>query len=328
MGGGRRRSRSGQLVRPLFGDRDLQRPRCATIQRGRREDRRTGDPAVGAPETSSTVVTHRRPPRCRFLPMKTTKSTAAGDQRLRDRDIDVSRTGRRIVLVCAKTSLRRAGVDASTGCRRCPGSWRTASPPLPVPELPRRSPGTGCADGFGAPVPGSSAHRGPPRPAGPPRARPRPGAARGVGASPSSRARSTVISRSIGGDAVDQRAQQGGLSGVGRAGHHDVHPGPHRRLQETGQLIVDRAQLDQGLSPGTSAGNRLRRMRPIGRSAAAHHRRQPGPVRQPQIQLRVRPGERAGVHAGVRGEVLHDRRSGRRRWRRSAGRGPCPASSA
>ncbi len=110
------------------------------------------------------------------------------------------------------------------------------------------------------------------------------------------------MSRSCGRDLVDDRAQQGGLARVGGPGDHDVLPRAGRGREEGGRLGQQRAVAHQVgqehlAEPGPADGHR-------GAQRHVHHRGQPRPVRQPEIQLRVGAVERPAGQAGVGGEHL------------------------
>ena len=104
-------------------------------------------------------------------------------------------------------------------------------------------------------------------------------------------------------NAIDQRAEQARFSRVSRSRDDDVCPGQDGGPQERRGLLVDGAEADQvGQEHLREPVAAHRHHRPFGRG---HHRGQPGPVGQPQVQLRVGGGERPGVQARVPGEGLH-----------------------
>ena len=128
------------------------------------------------------------------------------------------------------------------------------------------------------------------------------GCSSGKWSRPSSSARSTVISRSLGRDLVRQRPQQRGLPRVGGPGDHDVLSRGRRGGQERGHFGQHRAVADQVgeehlAQPGAADGHRWPQRH-------VHDRRQPGAVRQPQVQLRIGGVERPAGQARVGGECL------------------------
>ena len=105
-------------------------------------------------------------------------------------------------------------------------------------------------------------------------------------------------------DLVGERAQQGRLPGVRRAGDHDVLARQHRGRQEAGHVGRDRAEPHEVVEVHAREPRATDRDRRAG--AHVHDRRQAAAVRQAQVELRVGRVERAARQARVRAEDLHE----------------------
>lgn len=105
-------------------------------------------------------------------------------------------------------------------------------------------------------------------------------------------------------DLVRQGPQEGGLTGVGRARDHDVLAGPDGTGEEVPDVGGERAVADEvgheDLAHARATDGERRA------PGHVHDGGEPGPVRQPQVELRVGGVEGPGGESGVRAEDLDE----------------------